>query len=339
MKYLTNLIIAFGITGNVSCQIMALDGMPKNHFEKYDIIFLGEYHETKGVEETEEKFIRLFKTDHTKILLEKRYDFNLLYKDFFIKRDTSEFIGYYSKPDRNFARFIYQHQLSVRAIDILRVNNLVHDPIFNIFDSKRTSQEKQQAVDSFIHSGDLNFSGGRRSMKDNSYSLLEKWDSVKPIQKIILGADSTFVEGYFEALRAALLASDDKTTNIKYASVYRENFMLSMIEQEFAKDTSVQLISINGQSHIFLGKKDKWVKSDTYEPLAKLVKERFPNKKVCSVYLLSRRLDMLFNKAYPKELEYILKNTSNGITYLIDPDFKDSPIKKLKENFTYIIVY
>lgn len=317
---------------------MLLDNIPKNYFNKYDLIFLGEYHEAKRVEKTEEKFIQLFKKDHTKILLEKRYDFNLLYQDFFIKRDTSEFTGYYIKEDRDFARFIYQNRVSVKAVDVLRVNNLFHDPILNIFDSKRTSPEKRQAVDAFIHAGDLNFSGGR-SMKDNSYSLLEKWDSVKIAQKLILGADSTLAEEYFEALRAAFLAADDKTTNTDHASVYRERFMLDMIKKEFVKDTTVQLISINGQFHVFLKDTPKWIKNNEYEPLAKLAKTTFTDKNICSIYLMNRTIDRVFNKLFPKELEYILRNTLNGVTYLIDPDFKDSPIKKLKENFTYIMVY
>lgn len=339
MKYLVGLINVLGITVTASSQIMPLDSISKDHFQKYDVIFLGEEHQANRVGETEQKFIKLFKTNRTKILIERRYDFNFLYEDFFVKKDTSRFVDYTSQQDRNFARFIYNQSLTIKAIDVLHVNDLYHDPIFEIFDRKRTSPEKQQAVDAFIHSRDLNFTGGRRSMKDNSYSLLERWDSVRTIQKIILGADSTFIEGYFEALRAALLAEDDKTSKTKHASIYREKFMLRMIDQEMSKDSTAQIISINGQFHTFLGKKDKWVKSDTYEPLAKLVKERFPGRTVCSVYLLNRRLDMLFNKSYPKELEYILENTSNGITYLIDPDFKDSPIRKLKENFTYIIVY
>lgn len=339
MKTKIIILLLFGFSIVTKAQIMFLDSIPKNYFNKYDVIFLGEYHEAKQVEKTQEKFIQLFKTDYTKVLLEKRYDFNFLYQDFFIKRDTSEFSGYYIKEDRDFARFIYQNRISVKAIDILRVNDLFHDPVLKIFDSKRTSLERQQAVDAFIHSGGLNFSGGRRSIKDNSYFFLEKWDSVKTVQKIILGIDSTFVEGYFEALRAALLTSDDKTTKTKFASIYRERFMLSMIEQELKKDTTTQLISINGLAHVFLNDKDKWVKSKTYEPLAKLTKEKFPNKKICSIYLFNWSTDKIFNKLYPKELSYILQNTELGKTYLIDPDFEGSPIKKLKENFTYVLVY
>lgn len=320
-------------------QIVPLDSIPTNYFNKYDVIFLGEVHQAKGVVACEEKFIRLFKRNHAQVLLEKRYDFNFIYEDFFIKRDTARFVDYYIQQDRDFARFIYKQNLSVKAIDILQLNDLFHDPIFSILDSKRTSPEKKQAVDAFIHSGDLNFSGSRRSLKDNSYSLLRKWDSVKIVQKLILGNDSTFVEGYFEALRAALSVANDKTTKTSFASIYREQFMLSMIEQELEKDTAVQLISINGLAHIFLNDKDKWVKSRTYEPLAKLTKEKFPNRKICSIYLFNWSTDKNLNKLYPKELSYIVQNTEFGKTYLIDPDFEGSPIKKLKENFTYIILY
>ena len=242
MKAGITTILFLGISIVSRAQIMLLDTIPKNYFSKFNLIFLGEYHEAKRVEKTEEKFIQLFKTDRTKVLLEKRYDFNFLYEDFFVKRDTSDFIGYYNKPDRDFARFIYQNRIRVKAIDVLRLNNLVHDPIFNIFDSKRTSLENQRTVDSFIHSGDLYFHGDKKSMKQNSSDLLKKWDSIKTAQKVILGRDSSFVDDYFEALRAALLSADDKTTNTDHASVYREKFMLSMIQKEFVKDIAIESI-------------------------------------------------------------------------------------------------
>lgn len=339
MKYIIAIKLILCVAMPLQCQIMNLNTIASDYFKDYDLIFLGEDHKAKGAEEIEEKFIQLFKTGNTKILLEKRYDFYFLYKDFFIKRDTSEFVNYYNPNDRNFARFIYYQKLPLKAIDVLRDNDIYHDPIFRIFDSKRTSPEKQREIDSFIYSKDISFSGNRKSVKKNSYLLLEKWDSVKMIQKKILGPDSTLVEEYFEALRAALLASDDRTTNTKDASAFREKFMLSMVQKELAKDSTLQLISINGQFHIFLSEKDKWVKSNTYEPLAKLAKERLPDKKICSIYLFNWSTDKTFNKLYPKELEYILENTKYGETYLIDPDYEGSPLKKLKENFTYILVY
>ena len=60
---------------------------------------------------------------------------------------------------------------------------------------------------------------------------------------------------------------------------------------------------------------------------------------MCAIYLLNIKNDNYFYKAYPKEIEYIYKNTKINKYYIINLDYKDSPFKNLIGKYTHIVVY
>ncbi len=76
-----------------------------------------------------------------------------------------------------------------------------------------------------------------------------------------------------------------------------------------------------------------------WSPLAYKTKKAFPNKNICSIYLLNIKKDYFFKKDYPDELKYIIKNTEPNKSYIINLDYKDTPFKNLIGKYTHIVVY
>ena len=115
--------------------------------------------------------------------------------------------------------------------------------------------------------------------------------------------------------------------------------MYNMLKKEINIEANSKIISINGHAHIDLDEKSNWIRNKDFVPLAKLVKDSFPNKNVCSVYLLNLEQDVYFAKDYSVEKKYIKDNVEKGKEYIINLDYENSPFRKLVGKYTHIVVY
>ncbi len=169
---------------------------------------------------------------------------------------------------------------------------------------------------------------------------MQRYDKNKKIHNLFLGNDSIKIEEYFNALNFCILSRCDSSCSPFDLSNFRESFLYKMFKKEIDLDSNSLVISINGTAHINLSTINNFfIKNKTWVSLAHRVKTNFPNKKICSIYLLNVKKDRSFYKTYPDEIKYILKNTKPNKYYLINLDYKDSPFKNLLGKYTHIVVY
>ncbi len=320
-------------------QIMDLDSIKSDYFKKYDIVFIGEQHKIQSTGRIEFKLINLINYDITKVCVEAPVDFNLPIEFLFKKEDTihynlSEFIQ--NGHSYELLGYLYNIHVMPKAIDVLKVENFYKEAIINIYKSKEVSGDLKNEISAFADIGIIKFPFRFKNM--NKYGIfLDNFYKRRAEHCRVLGQDSTKVIEYFEALDAMLFAENDLNKDAPIFSKFREEFMLKMISKEI--DKFLKVISINGLAHVSLGGKDTDIKNDNWTPLASMVKNSFPSKNICSIFLLNPEQDKFFRKDYPKEFAFICNNFKLNKTYIIDIDYPDSPFKNLIGKYTHIVVF
>jgi hypothetical protein len=154
----------------------------------------------------------------------------------------------------------------------------------------------------------------------------------------VLQADTSEAFDFFEALEKGLYTFHDYSApDSRVASTYREDFILKMISREIEKYSKV--VSINGFFHVSIGGKETDVRNPKWIPLATLVKNKYPERRICSIYLYKNGKDRFLEKYYKNASDYILNNCVNEKDFIIDLNYADSSFNELKSKYTHIVVF
>ncbi|MDO9000067.1 MAG: hypothetical protein Q7W45_09910 [Bacteroidota bacterium] len=317
-------------------QTIELNLINDSIFGKYDIIFIGEQHNIASNDSIEAFLTLKLASNATKVLLELGYDQNYVLNNFFTKKDTTT-INLLSPNVSGSALsgVLYNLKITPKAIDILTKENFSKELVLKAYSTKETPIQVKNDIKEFSEIGMMRSPHVVKNM--NKYDhFLENYRKNQALHMKYLGADSIKIVEYFESLKASIESACDPNASIDLSN-FREDFMYKMVEKEIHKN----VISINGHSHICLDPKfkDKRIKNKKWSPLAYKVKTKFPDKKVCSIYLLNIKKDIYFAEDYPDELKYIVKNIEANKRYIIKLDYPNSPFKALQSKYTFIVVY
>jgi hypothetical protein len=322
-------------------QIIELNSINDSIFDKYDVIFIGEQHDISVNDSIEALLTSKIYINGTKVLLELGYDQNYLLNNFFTKKDTTTVNFLSNKISGSvLSGTLYNFKITPKAIDILSKEDFTKELILEAYSKKEKAVEVINDINEFSKIGMMRPPHVIKNM--NKYDrFLEKFTKNRALHMKCLGSDSTKVIEYFEALKAAIEKACDPNTSEIGFSDFREEFLFKMIKGEIENDSYNKVISINGLAHIYFDKNAqlKRIKNKNWSPVACKIKNAFPNKKICSIYLLNIAKNKYFHEDYPEELKYILKNTEPNKSYIINLDYNGSPFINLVNKFTYIVVY
>lgn len=323
-------------------QISDLDSISIDLFKKYDIFFIGEQHNVSSTDSVEALLVSKLVTNKTKVLLEVGYDKNSVFNTF-LKRDTTS--GDFRQPvnsfDNRLLKFLFSSKNKAKAIDVPQINDFSKELIVKAyFKDKPMPDIVKSDIEEFLKIGAMRPPRTTRNM--NKYDkFFQHFSKNKRLHNSFLGSDSCAIDEYFDALNASIESACDSKANGTVFSNLREEFLFKMVRTEIEKDSTKTIISINGSAHIFLDPlaQLKWIKNREWTPLAYKIKITYPNKKICSIYLLSIENDFYFKRDFPEEMKYIKASTIRGKNYLIPLNDTNLPFKDLANKFTYIIAY
>ncbi|MBA2610562.1 MAG: hypothetical protein H0U95_01230 [Bacteroidetes bacterium] len=339
--FFLTLFCLLALNFQIKSQIIELNTVSNSIFEKYNIIFIGEQHNIDSNDRIEALLVSKIKEKDTKVLLELGYDQNYLLNNFFVKKDTLT-VNLFSNNmyGSKLSRVFYNSKITPKAIDVLTKEDFTKDLVLALYSKKEEPMEVINNIKEFSEIGMMKSPYVIKNM--NKYDrFLEQYAKNRELHMKFLGSDSVAIKEYFEALKATIESDCDPNVKGIGFSDFREEFMYKMVKNEIEKSVPVKIISINGSAHICLDPKaqDKRIKNKKWSPLAYKVKTNFPDKKVCSIYLLNIEKDLYFKKDHPEELKYIQEHTDLNKYYLIRLDYKESPFKNLVNMYTYIVVY
>jgi hypothetical protein len=340
-------IVFFFISGlTTEAQISVLDSSSLKDLLFYDVVFLGERHDIESTEYIESKIIKTFKSENSTVFIEAPYDLNYPYDFIFKKRDTVAFtfynVGYLGKR-MNLLRDLYLLGFDVKAIDVFQKRFFLKEQIKKIRAEKILPDTLNAELDEYLKIGYYKFPYEVKDMT-NSFNFLERFNKNRSLYANYLAKDSLWFFEYFGAFQAFVYSKYYWDSPNEHISKYREEFMLRMVVSQISGNPAKKLICINGCDHISLDSLDLRKKSrveKTFVPLVTTLKNKFPNKKIASVYLLnvSEGNYQYFYKEHKDEWMYILKNLDLEKNYIIKLDYENSPFRALLSKYTHIVVY
>ncbi len=339
------LFIVLFLTFNfqLKSQIYYLDSSVISKFIEYDIIFLGERHNIASTDSLETLLVSFFKTKNAKVLVEEGYEKNYLFYKFFLENDTIN-LNFFNASNNKYSsklfRLLYNFNIVPKAIDIISNNDIIKEFVLDTYSKKILSDDVKNDLNEFSSIGAMKFPHKSKNIKKYSTFIHHYYRNLN-IHNTCLADDSVKINEYFESLKSYLLAEKDSSSKEYETSNFREDFMFEMFKKQIFLNPNSQIISINGCLHICLDVTNNFneVKNKSWIPLAVRLKTFFPDKKICSVYLLNMRKDVNFFKAYPKEVDYICKSIARDKYYIINLDYENTPFKNLIGKYTHIVVY
>jgi hypothetical protein len=319
-------------------------------FNNYDYYFIGENHDSKDLSKNKLMVLNLLNNKNNKnvyveesVLLTNTYDlvFNIL------KEDTINSIFSEMASSNEYSTFLKLLYINIKANDFKNKYNI--RPIDNFsadeLDVKKLLRFYSNNPKSIIIKRDLSELKNinkKTSKEKQLYSYLKFYDKFKENEKFHL---NYLGQTKFNELNLVLKGLESYNESIKekgelyYKSSFRENFMFENIIYDIRKNDSLKFISFNGHFHIPLEIPSEWVGVENWQSLAYKIKIAYPEKKVCSIYLMNKNDDSLSDQYFPEEKKKILSNIKEGEIYLIQLDGEGSPFKELSKKFQYIVVW
>ena len=317
-------------------QIMDLDSIKSDYFKKYDIVFIGEQHNIKDRTDAEIKLLDLLITNQVSMCLEQAFTWNIPNRIVYINQDLS----YYHLPNdswENLYHYFFNKKITVKSIDVIKPKYMYKREILKLYESKIQDSIVKSDVRYFRKIGKVRFPFEYKN-SERYGGLMDSIKKHKHFHKLCLESDTSDVFDLFEALESGFYTHYDYSApHSQVASTYRENFMLKMLSREI--DTHSKVISINGFFHISINGKESEVQNPNWVPLATLVKNNYPDKKICSIYLCKYGKDKFLEKYYKTASDYILSNCSNEKDCIINLNSADSSFNELKSKYTHIVVF
>lgn len=339
MRY--NFFFLIFLSFKLNAQITNLDSVSVEYFHKYDIILIGEEHFISATEDVEIKLISLVKNNSSKVCLEAPGDMNITFDIVFNRKDTSKYNfnsftehGYKS----NLLKFLYRENLIPAAIDILKSEYFLKDEILKIYDSKQMPAHIREDIKLFSEIKSLKPPTRYKNMK-KYINFIESINENRQLHADILAADSTKVFEYFDALNAMLYSENDFGNDGPTMTNYREEFMFKMLAKEVNNKANSKVISFNGNAHINLDNKSKWIRDKKFISLGARLKAAYPDKNIASIYLMYRQKDLYFKGSCPDEYDFIIQNTQSDKQYIIEINEQNMPFRKLIGKYTHVVVY
>lgn len=316
-------------------------------FKSYNFYFFGEQHNSSGVGKIQGECLKLLQSSRNIIFTEFPVTYTELFNKYVyqLNVDTSFYkFSFFSKNNEynQLIRCIYylnrklplDERIKFIPIDVPEINNIEPYDILQYYSSEKNI---------FLVKSDLDLISNIRK-RESKKKKIKKYEQF--YQKFLENKDSHVnciglnnylkIDNYLKGL-------DIYKRNLNsfswYKSSEREDFMFKNMSFEVKSSQDVNFICFNGHFHITLNKPKEWVGIKNWESLAYKIKVEYPQKKVCSIYLMNRNDDPLSDEYFPTEKKLILENTKPGETYLIRLDGENSPFKELSEKFQYIVVW
>jgi hypothetical protein len=330
-------ITSFGL----NAQIRNFDSISKEYFNRYEIIFIGEQHKILSTESIEIKLLSLIKDQKTKVCLELPFDVNIPIEITYSGTDTVNYnLSIFIKDGKDpyLFKFLFNNKLFPTAIDVLQKKYFYKKAILDIYNSKTLPNDIKKDIDNFASLGDIVFPNELKNMSGYMHFMTD-FCKKRTTHAVLLEEDSSKVIGYFDALDAMLFTESNYGKDGPLMTNYREEFMFKMLKKEIDNMNNNKVIAINGNAHIHLDNKSKWIKDKSFISLGARVKTAYPEKNIASIYLMYRDKDLYFKKSYPEEYKFIMKQTQSGKEYLIEINDSNIPFKNLIGKYTHIVVY
>lgn len=312
-----------------------------NKFLNHDYYFLGEKHETSKIDSIRFVLIDLLIKRKTIdfIFLEEGVNSYLDFENFSnypkSKRCCQEFIwdmSYYKMVLNGINKFnLSNKKISVIPIDVF--HSLYQYRGYDITRIIKSKNEYNQVVYRDVKK--LN-SLSKKNREKYFKQFVDSFEIHKRIYYNYLGKDYKKVQKIVDAFNINYNTIRTNPDNIVNES--RENFMFQNILSEI--DSSKVFISLNGAAHISLESLDGPVSQiKGWESLAYKFFINYPNKNVCSIYIMNRNEDNIAEYYFKDEKNKILEIIPDGDIALIDLRADNSPFCKMGQMFSYVFVY
>ncbi len=314
---------------------------------KYDYFFFGETHKTRGLGENYLKLFKILNNDINTIFIEYPCSYYNFINDYFYKQiiDTLSY---------SFNRFANDFQLAILSrglyinnsnkllinrkkiipIDLDELTSIEPNDILQYYNTKDISEELLNDLELLKKRNTTK----KRKQKEKQYQdFFQVFKNHKTIHIQNIGIlNYNKINMFLSGLSISLKSKKDVSW---FKSQERENFMFENIVNEIKQNDSIKFISYNGHFHIPLNIPEEWVGVKNWESLAYKIKVAYPQKKVCSIYLMNRTNDKLSDQYFSTEKKLIIDNTRADETYLIRLDGEGTPFKELSQKFQYIVVW
>ncbi len=314
-----------------------------NQLRANHVYFLGEEHGVKETDVAEARMIELIGHSNARILLEGPYERNFGLYEVFVEHDSSNYqIESFHPYKTNLLRFIYNNNLPVKTMDIVMLSQFRYFAleIKDLYKTKQYGEQVSRDLELLISASE-NYRYGKADSLDLYLLLIAEFGKHKAEHEAALGKRYGMVEECFGALKAAVMAYKEKDKLLPYHSNAREDFMFSVFSKEINQNPQSKLISVNGQDHISLD--STMIPLDfvhkSWRPLCHKIKAAYPNKKVCSIYLVKRNHIGFFKKVSHKDYRNLYRLTRRHTTYIVPLTEAGSAFKDLKNKVNHIVVY
>jgi len=312
-------------------------------FINSDFFFIGETHYSKNIDSIRAQTVRLIISNSriNYLFLEEAVnsyeDLEKFSKSKKYEKCCNDFIinlEYYKKTLKVINHFNYSsfQQISIKPIDIFLPKQFGSYDILRLFKSRRNIPElinnDIRLLPKFYNTRktkDKKFKKFVDNFESNEKFYQEYNDTI--YLKIKMFVDAFNV--YYNTLRI-------NSNNL--INPMRENLMYQNIIKH-VNDTS-RFISLNGLAHVITEPQNGRVsRISGWESLTYKIYKNYPDKKLCSIYILNKNEDDGMTLYFKEEKNELLKHLTFDSPVLINLRSKNSPFINMSSLFTHVLVY
>lgn len=321
----------------------------KLKLKKYDAVFFGENHESKGTSRYEDALIQtLSRGEDFDVFIEFPVSYYSDFKKIEMGADTlkNTFINCAggNKELSILLRKLYLYnksgaisqKLKIYPIDMISFEEISLQEMLSFFRKKRKSK--------CIKTGYTYLKNIRKLHVQHEDTVLLRYLKYRDYfykmedeHRRYFNEEFSEVKMYLNGIYTYSLAKSEDSV-YKIRSVSREEFMLDNIMQA-TKDYDIKrFVSVNGAFHVS-NSIQNWEGIAEWKSLASMFRERNPDKKVCSIYFYNREADNFIHEYFPQEEKIFLENVKADKACLIRLDGQNTPFKDLSKSFQYVVIW